>query len=134
MWSGVGFGHGAKERPVPPDDPSVRWLAVAEEALVGMRDWRAAHPRATWAEIEAEYDARLARLKGAVLRDAAQASPAADFRGVEAAARPPCPRCGTPLRAAGQVPRTLATSGAEMVVERTYGRCPRCGAGLFPPR
>jgi hypothetical protein len=128
-------GHAAKERPVPADDPNARWLAVAEEALAGMRDWRAAHPRATWAEIEAEYDARLARLKGQVLRDAAQASPAADFRRLGAAERPVCPRCGGPLRAAGQVPRTLtAGGGAEVVVERTYGRCPRCGAGLFPPR
>jgi ribosomal protein S27AE len=130
----AGAGHAAKERPVPCDDPSARWLAVAEEALVGMRDWRAAHPRATWAEIEAEYDARLARLKGQVLHDAAQASPAADFRRAGAAERPPCPRCGAPLRAAGQAPRTLATGGTEVVVERTYGRCPRCGAGLFPPR
>lgn len=118
---------------MPPHDPSVRWMEVAEEALVGMRDWRAAHPRATWAEIEAAYDARLARLKGQVLRDAAQASPAADFRG--AAERPACPACGARLRAAGQVPRRLTTDhGEEVVLERTYGRCPRCGAGLFPPR
>lgn len=118
---------------MPPDDPSVQWMAVAEEALVGMREWRTAHPRASWAEIEAEYDRRLARLKGQVLQDTAQASPAADFRGARASARPVCHRCTTPLRAAGQVPRVLVAAGAEVVIERTYGRCPRCGAGLFPP-
>jgi hypothetical protein len=120
---------------VPPADPSPRWLALAEEVLLGMRDWRAAHPRATWKQIEAELDARLARLRGQVLQDAAQASPAADFRG--AAERPPCPGsgCGTPLRAAGQHRRRLATAHEQVVeIERTYGRCPACGAGVSPPR
>lgn len=115
------------------DDPSARWMEVAEAALLGMRDWRAAHPRATWAEIEAELEARLAPLRGQVLQDAARASPLADFRG--AAERPPCPDCGAPLRAAGQHRRRLRTNQEQPVeLERTYGRCPACGAGLFPPR
>jgi hypothetical protein len=121
------------ECPVPTPDPSARWLGLAEEVLLGMRDWRASHPRATWKQIEAELDARLARLRGQVLRDAAQASPAADFRG--ATERPPCPSCGTPLRAAGQHRRRLTTDYEQAVeIERTYGRCPACGAGVFPPR
>jgi hypothetical protein len=108
-------------------------MELAEEALLGMRDWRAAHPRATLKEIEAEVDARLARLRGQVVQDAAQASPLADFRG--AAERPSCPHCGTPLRAAGQHRRRLVTDrGQPVELERTYGRCPACGAGLFPPR
>ena len=115
------------------DDPSARWLELAEEALLGMRDWRAAHPRATWKEIEAELDGRLARLRGQVLGDAARASPLADFRG--AAERPPCPACGAPLRAVGQHRRRLVTDHEQVVtLERTYGRCPACGAGVFPPR
>jgi hypothetical protein len=118
---------------MPPSDPTPQWQALAEEAFRGMREWRAAHPRATWAEIEAALDTRLARLRGRVLQDAAAASPAADFRG--SAERPPCPHCGAPLRAAGQVPRRLTTGHEEPVVlERTSGRCPRCGAGIFPPR
>ena len=117
----------------PPADPVAGWRDEAEEVFLGMREWRAAHPRATWAEIEAALEERLARLRGRVLRDVAEASPAADCRG--ATERPACPACGTPLRAAGQAQRRLtAGHGAEVVVERTYGRCPRCGAGLFPPR
>jgi uncharacterized protein with PIN domain len=118
---------------MPPAPPPDRWDDLAEEVLVGMRSWRAAHPRASWAEIEAALDERLARLRGQMLQDAAQASPAADFRG--AAERPPCPACGTPLRAVGQHRRTLTTThDRPLELERTYGRCPRCGTGLFPPR
>jgi hypothetical protein len=101
--------------------------------LLGMRDWRRAHPHATWKQIETELDARLARLRGEVLRDAAQASPLADFRG--APERPPCPTCGTPLRAVGQHRRQVVTDHEQVLtLDRTYGRCPRCGAGVFPPR
>ena len=118
---------------MPPSDPTSQWRELAEEVFLGMRGWRAAHPRATWAEIEAALEARLAELRGRMLQDTAQASPAADFRG--AAERPPCPHCGAPLQAAGQVPRRLTTAHERvLVLERTHGRCPRCGVGLFPPR
>lgn len=120
---------------MPLDEASARGTELAEEALLGMRAWRAAHPRATLKEIEAEVDARLARLRAQVVQDAAQASPAADFRGAAARDRPPCPACGAPLRAAGQHRRRLVTSQEQLVeLERTYGRCPACGAGVFPPR
>ena len=118
---------------MPPSDPIPQWRGLAEAAFLGMQEWRAAHPRATWAEIEAALAERLAELQGRMLRDVAQASPAADFRG--AAERPPCPHCGAPLQAAGQVPRRLTTTQERtLVLERTAGRCPRCGAGVFPPR
>ena len=118
---------------MPPSDPTPQWQELAEEVFRGMREWRAAHPRASWAELEAAMAERLARLRGRVLQDLAQASPAADCRG--AAARPACPHCGAPLQAAGQVPRRLTTAPEPpLVLDRTYGRCPRCGTGVFPPR
>ena len=36
-----------------------RWQQLSEEVTTGRRDWRAAHPRATFAEIEAVVDERL---------------------------------------------------------------------------
>jgi hypothetical protein len=39
------------------------WERLAGEALSGMAGWRAAHPKATLAEIEAETDRRLAKLR-----------------------------------------------------------------------
>jgi hypothetical protein len=116
-------------------DPHPEWQAVAEEALVGMKRWREEHPTATWAEIEAALDERLAVLRGRMLQDAALASAAADFRGAGAADRPRCPDCGEPLLAVGQEARRLTTAhDRPLTLERTAGRCPRCGGGLFPPR
>jgi len=43
------------------------WAALSEEVLSGMADWRAQHPRATLSEIEAELDARLARMRACLL-------------------------------------------------------------------
>jgi hypothetical protein len=115
-------------------DPEPAWQALASEAFAGLKEWRAAHPRATWAEIEAAQSERLAGLVARVQEDLALASAAADFRGRPAAARPPGPACGAPLQAAGQVARRL-TTGQErpVVLERTRGRCPACGAEFFPP-
>jgi hypothetical protein len=116
-------------------DPHPEWQALAEEALLGMKRWREEHPTATWAEIEAALDERLAALRGRMLEDTAQASAAADFRGASAERRPRCPDCGAPLRAVGQERRRLtAAHERPITLERTRGRCPACGAGAFPPR
>jgi len=116
-------------------NPPSEWQALAEEAFTGMRRWREEHPTATWAEIEAALDERLAALRGRMLEDAAQASAAADFRGAGAADRPRCPECGGPLQAVGQeVRRLTAAHDRPLTLERTAGRCPRCGGAFFPPR
>jgi hypothetical protein len=40
-----------------------------------------------------------------------------------------------PLRARGEQTRSIQTTGGEAVqVRRTYGTCPTCGVGFFPPR
>jgi ribosomal protein S27AE len=116
-------------------EPEPQWRALAEEAFLGLRRWREEHPTATWAEIEAALDERLAALRGHMLEDTARASAAADFRGAPAADRPRCPDCGAALVAAGQERRRLTAAHARPIaLERTYGRCPACGAGVFPPR
>jgi hypothetical protein len=114
-------------RPVPQD----RWLADAAERFATLAAWRQAHPRATWAEIEAAIDAQLGPLRADLLRDTVMASDAADLGG----ARPVCPTCGTRLQAAGTRRRRLRSEQDRLIdVERTYARCPACGTGLFPPR
>lgn len=116
-------------------DPESQWQELAAAAFTGMKQWRAEHPTATWAELEAALDERLAVLRGQMLQDAAQASAATDFRGASAATRPRCPACGEPLQAVGQEVRRLTTAhDRPLTLERTAGRCPRCGGGVFPPR
>jgi hypothetical protein len=99
--------------------------------FLGLREWRAAHPRATLAEIEAELDRRWAVLRGQLLTDLALASTAADLTRDE---RPVCPDCGGPLRDEGVRQRTLVTTGnAPVTLTRDYATCVHCGRRLFPP-
>jgi YgiT-type zinc finger domain-containing protein len=108
-----------------------RWQQLSEEVLTGLRDWRAAHPRATFAEIEAVVDERLNGMRARMLEDLALASAAAE----EAGGLPgPCPECGQPLQRRGTQTRTLTVQGDQPVhLRRPYAVCPACGTGLFPP-
>lgn len=109
-----------------------QWSAEADGVWAEIRAWRAAHPTATWREIERAIDDRMRRLRERVLTDTAQASAVTNFAG--AAQRPACPHCGDALQALGPKTRTLLTEqGGVIALTRTHGWCPRCRAGLFPP-
>jgi ribosomal protein S27AE len=111
-----------------------QWSEAAESVWTGMADWRAAHPKATFSEIEAALDERLNQVRARVLADLAMASAASDVAGASAAERPRCDRCGGELQARGPSERTLLTQGgAEVRLRRSYAACPRCGDGSFPP-
>jgi ribosomal protein S27AE len=111
-----------------------QWSEAGESVWTGMADWRAAHPKATFSEIEAALDERLNRVRARVLADLALASTAADPQAAPKAERPRCERCGSVLQARGPSDRTLLTQGgAEVRLRRTYATCPRCGDGSFPP-
>ena len=108
-----------------------QWQQVSEEVMTGLRDWRAAHPRATFAEIEAVVDERLNGMRARMLEDLALASAAAEAVGEAPGA---CPGCGQPLQRRGLQTRTLTVQGDQSVqLRRPYAVCPACGTGLFPP-
>ena len=116
---------------MPRPLPRGRWLAAAAERFAALDAWRQAHPKATWAEIEVAIDAQLGPLRAQLLGDTAMASEAADLGGE----RPVCPDCGERLQAAGARRRRLrGEHDVPIALERSYARCPACGAGLFPPR
>lgn len=116
------------------DDFHQEWAALSDDILSGVYEWRLQHPKATLTEIEAAIDERLARLRTKMLQDAALATPAADWRTAPPEERPLCPHCATPLQPRGTEARTLQTHGGrDVVLERSYGVCPACDAGLFPP-
>lgn len=111
------------------------WQALSEEVLTGMKEWRLAHPKATFREIEQAVEERVNRLKARMLQDAALASAASDWTLDTGPQRPVCPECGTRLHARGVHARKLhAPGGQDITLSRTYGTCPTCGVGLFPPR
>jgi YgiT-type zinc finger domain-containing protein len=115
---------------MPRPLPRERWLAETAERFANLDAWRQAHPRATWAEIEAAVEAQLGPLRATMLGETAMASEATDLHGDEAV----CPTCGEGLVAAGARRRTLRDEREQAItLERTYARCPACGTGLFPP-
>lgn len=110
------------------------WQALIEDVLTGMEDWRSAHPEATFAEIEAEVEARLGQVRVRMLEDAALASAARAGAVTGTTERQRCPHCDGPLVARGEPVRQMRIRGDRQVaLRRTYLTCTSCGRGLFPP-
>lgn len=109
------------------------WVKKSQQILSGIKEWRQAHPKARFVEIEDEVHRRMMELEAQVLAEAAQESESREWGrdGVQQAPR--CPRCDVPLQARGKRKRTLQGNGGQSVVlNRTYGTCPRCGESFFP--
>ena len=109
-----------------------KWRALSEEVIQEMKGWRQSHPQATMKAIERQLDEQLARLRAKMLQDTVLLSQARQGSGAAEAVK--CPGCGSQLKGRGNQKRTLQTHGGQAVIlEREYGECPACGAGLFPP-
>lgn len=108
------------------------WGAEADGLFAEIEAWRAEHAAATFDEIEDAIEERVQRLRNRLLTDTVQTSPRTEFGG--SADRPVCPSCGGALQAKGRARRQLLThQGGTVELDRTYGYCPRCTAGFFPP-
>jgi hypothetical protein len=111
------------------------WHQLTQEVMTGMREWRLQHPKATLREIETELDARLNHMRARMLEDLALHSTAAAWAESPTGHQPRCPQCGERLQDRGTQSRTLQTHGGQDVtLTRSYGVCPACAIGLFPPR
>lgn len=110
-----------------------RWEELAAEVLTGMKEWRLQHPRASLREIEGALDERLGKMRVRMLQDTVLASAVADLRR-ESEMGAVCAECGGRLVARGVEVRELLTQQNQMLaLERSYGVCSECGAGVFPP-
>lgn len=115
-------------------DFDAHWDELAEEVLSGMKAWRLQHPEATLRQIEAALDERLGKLQARMLQDAALASAAADIKAAQVTEQPCCDACGAVLAERTVAVRQLITQHNQVLqLERSYGACPTCGTGLFPP-
>jgi len=111
-----------------------QWPVTAADVFSGLADWRAAHPRATFQEIERTLDERLAVLRARMLEDLALASKQADVQALPPEERPACPACGGRVEARGAKVRRLTTTyERQITLTRSYAVCPACGTGLSPP-
>jgi hypothetical protein len=115
-------------------DPGA-WEELSRVVQADLAAWRAAHPRATLAEIEAAVGAATRRLQARYLHDLVVASPSADLTATPPADRPACPRCGGRLIPRGRGGRDVLTPGQPepVRIRRSYAVCAACGAGHFPP-
>ena len=118
--------------PSPPDAA----LMVLRGVHAELEAWRATHPHATFADLEAAVEPQLAKLRKQLLSDLVQQGQAVhDPDPTTATERPICPTCAVPLVGRGTAERTLHIPGDQSVrLRRHYWTCPQCGGGLFPPR
>lgn len=111
------------------------WLRKGAAILTDIKEWRQAHPKATFVEIEDEIHRRMMELEARVLQDAAHASESREWGKSPDQPTPVCPTCAAPLQARGQQQRMLQGNGGQAVtLSRTYGTCPSCQKSFFPPR
>jgi len=102
--------------------------------VLGMTQGRKEHPKATWAEIEAAVDEQINQLRAQLIEDLVQLDEGEDWRKLPQEERPRCATCGKALVARGKQTRYIQTTGGEAVkLTHTYGTCPGCGVGFFPP-
>src|SRR6266852_3390494 len=114
--------------------PQMQQVSAGLRDVLGMTQWRKEHPKATWAEIEAAVDERINQLRAQLIQDVVQMGESEDWSQKRDVERPRCVTCGKPLWARGEQTRWVQTNGGEAVkLTRTYGTCPTCGVGFFPP-
>jgi hypothetical protein len=91
-----------------------QWVALSQEVLIGIKEWRRQHPHATLKEIEMAIDERLTVLRAQLITDAALASAATDWEEEAATEQPRCPQCGAKLKPRGvRAERRLQTHGGK---------------------
>ena len=93
-----------------PEELHEQWQEPAEEAIAAVAQWRAAHPKATLAEIEEAVDEQMNRLRARMIEQSAQASAAAES---EVSQGLVCEQCGQPLQARGKARRKWQTQGGK---------------------
>ena len=112
----------------------IQQVSAGLQDVLGMTQWRKDHPHATWAEIEAAVDERINQLRAQMIQDLVQMGEAEEWSEIPEEERPRCTTCGKPLSARGEQTRWIQTNGGQAVkLTRTYGTCPECGVGFFPP-
>jgi ribosomal protein S27AE len=103
-----------------------------EGVVQALREWRQAHPQATFDEIDAAVQRHFAPVQAQVVAELSQ--PPQGEGEAQAVPTPHCPQCGQPMQAHGARRRRVPTrQGQVITLRRAYDGCPACGAGLFPP-
>lgn len=115
-------------------DKKDRWTGTFREASEEVSNWRKAHPRATFTDIENTVDEQLAQIRARMIEDLVMESQLTHLSEMPMKERPKCPGCGQPLVSNGSQSRTLVTTHEQTVeLERSKGYCRHCQVSFFPP-
>jgi len=108
---------------------------ISNEIIQDMNIWNTSNPDATFFEIEVKARELVSKLEARLIQDSALERETDNWSKREEKDRPTCPNCHVPLNSRGKRLRHLqGTAGREIELKRTYGTCPKCGTGVFPPR
>src|SRR4051812_39101828 len=108
---------------------------ISDEIIQEMNVWNTSNPDATFFEIEVKARELVSKLEARLIQDSAEDREKDNWSKREKKERPTCPNCHVPLLSRGKRVRHLqGTTGREIQLKRTYGTCPQCGTGFFPPR
>lgn len=111
-----------------------RLQELSGEVILEVKEWRLQHPKATFREIEAAVDGSWARARTRLLQEVSLTSEAREMSSDPEGGGYRCPQCNHPLESRGQRSRDLLTQYNQSInLKRSYGVCPACGTGLFPP-
>src|SRR5712691_832167 len=101
------------------------WREKSVEILTDVKEWRRAHPKATYVEIEDEVHQRMMELEAQILQDAAQASLSREWGKTSGQPAALGPTCAVPLQARGKHKRTVQGNGGQRVtLSRTNANLP----------
>lgn len=115
--------------------PQMQEVSAGLQDVLGMNQWREAHPKATLREIEEAVDAQMNQRRAQRIQEVVHMGEAQEWSEGPPEAPPKCERCGTVLLARGKQTRWVQTTGGEAIKrERRSGMCPECGQGMFSPR
>ena len=133
MREGIIFLAKRKSSEKMKDENSLK--EVSDEIIGEMAAWNASNPKATFLEIEVKARELVSKLEAHLIQESALERETEDRSKREERERPTCPKCQVPLLWRGKRVRHLqGTAGRDIHLERTYGTCPKCGTGFFPPR
>jgi len=104
------------------------FLGAAEQLWDSFNTWYAAHPEATFDEMEQE----LGRLRRALMGDTLVLALQQGDLGASVEA-PHCERCGKPMVFQGYPRKEVHGLEGDTRIPRAYYLCSDCDAGLFPP-
>lgn len=107
---------------------------LSGEVMREVKEWRRQNPKANFREIEATVDGSWAIVRARFLQEVALTSEATEVSSDPEGVGYQCSQCGHTLESRGQHTRSLTTNYNQSIsLKRSYGVCPACGTGLFPP-